>query len=721
MTSPAARRYPRAEAEAMPRRGSCNTVAPAARATSTLSSVLPLSTTRTSCTGCVCAASASRQRARCSHRRARGRRRRPAAPCRSCGGALGGPSAPLPRSTTAAPPRSVDGPTAQIDVPVLQRSAGRARSGPARRVPFPPRPNRKADHDHEPTRERLRDAHPRPHRGWPRDTRLHPGVTVPSFGTGVPAPRDTDRDFDDVLRPDGFDDVEPLDALPADEQLPATPSAAGASAPLHDSTTTSTGTGTSTGSVPPSAGPPPRAPVPAGAAAATAARPTQPRVPRRTSPATRRTRPRTWPAPRRSRRRTSPPRRPTTPSSSTPRPPTRSRSRAAGQQERAAGGLRSLGEQLGRMADKDDEQGIAAKVVRDLSNRAGSAAGVPARHRARRGRRHPRRTPDEGPRHRGQAREGGRRDLDRHGERRMSHTVPGATPLGEPTRRGTRRHDAPGRTADRRVQGPVVAVPPGGRPRQGGAHRVRQEGGQGRRHVRRRRAHRPVRPAVPVHRRVVGSRVPHRQRVVRRRDRRGLRDRRRDPRRPGAQGDQGDPGRPADGRDRQGTPQKRSVPTSSAPAGALGSDVDALADKVNPSSIAHRQTDRVKNRFQGVRDSVMGSAHSAGSSVSGSASGATDRAKDGNPLAVGLIAFGAGWLASSLHPDLKDKAAPLVEDVKSQAKDVGSQLGDVAKEHAQDLKGTAQDAAQTVKDEAQGAASDVQEHAKGAADDVRSS
>ena len=48
---------------------------------------------------------------------------------------------------------------------------------------------------------------------------------------------------------------------------------------------------------------------------------------------------------------------------------------AAGQQQRAAGGLRSLGEQLGRMADKDDEQGIAAKVVRDLSHRAGSAAG----------------------------------------------------------------------------------------------------------------------------------------------------------------------------------------------------------------------------------------------------------------------------------------------------------------------------------------------------------
>lgn len=48
---------------------------------------------------------------------------------------------------------------------------------------------------------------------------------------------------------------------------------------------------------------------------------------------------------------------------------------AADQQQRAAGGLRSIGEQLGRMADNDDEQGVASKVVRDLSGRATSAAG----------------------------------------------------------------------------------------------------------------------------------------------------------------------------------------------------------------------------------------------------------------------------------------------------------------------------------------------------------
>jgi hypothetical protein len=48
---------------------------------------------------------------------------------------------------------------------------------------------------------------------------------------------------------------------------------------------------------------------------------------------------------------------------------------AGQQQERAATGLRSISSQLGDMADKSDDDGIATKIVRDLSNRAGSVAG----------------------------------------------------------------------------------------------------------------------------------------------------------------------------------------------------------------------------------------------------------------------------------------------------------------------------------------------------------
>lgn len=194
---------------------------------------------------------------------------------------------------------------------------------------------------------------------------IHPGVTVPSYANGTPAPRTDDfaeRDFDDVLRPEGdvqrpagFDDVEPLDALPADEQLPATPSAAGASAPFTD-TTTSTGTGTGTGSD--SGG---KADAAKGAAqdvagdakekAANVAGTAKEQASNVASEATDHAKQLYAQA------------------------TDTLKEQAAGQQERAAGGLRTLGEQLGRMADNDDEQGIAAKVVRDLSKRAGSAAG----------------------------------------------------------------------------------------------------------------------------------------------------------------------------------------------------------------------------------------------------------------------------------------------------------------------------------------------------------
>jgi hypothetical protein len=51
------------------------------------------------------------------------------------------------------------------------------------------------------------------------------------------------------------------------------------------------------------------------------------------------------------------------------------REQAGQQQERAATGLKSLSEQLSRMADNDDEQGVASRVVRELSTRAESAAG----------------------------------------------------------------------------------------------------------------------------------------------------------------------------------------------------------------------------------------------------------------------------------------------------------------------------------------------------------
>jgi len=159
----------------------------------------------------------------------------------------------------------------------------------------------------------------------------------------------------------------------------------------------------------------------------------------------------------------------------------------------------------------------------------------------------------------------------------------------------------------------------------------------------------------------------------------------------------------------------------------LGADVDALADKVTPGKIMHRQTDKVRGAFSSVKDRVMGSASDAGDSLggvaddaSGLAHNAVDKAK-GNPLAVGLIAFGIGWLASSLIPastvekqvaaNVKDAAEPLVTEAKDAAKQVGENLKQPLTDAAEAVKGTATDAAGTVKSETTSSADEVRETA----------
>ena len=112
----------------------------------------------------------------------------------------------------------------------------------------------------------------------------------------------------------------------------------------------------------------------------------------------------------------------------------------------------------------------------------------------------------------------------------------------------------------------------------------------------------------------------------------------------------------------------------------LSADVDALTDKISPQRIVERRVRGTRTAMTNVKDRIMGSTsdayqtagsaasgvrESAGTRVSaardtvaGTASSAVDtvrsapdtarRSTQGNPLAAGLIAFGAGWLLSAL-------------------------------------------------------------------------
>ncbi len=170
----------------------------------------------------------------------------------------------------------------------------------------------------------------------------------------------------------------------------------------------------------------------------------------------------------------------------------------------------------------------------------------------------------------------------------------------------------------------------------------------------------------------------------------------------------------------------------------LGGDVDALADKVSPSKIVGRQTDKVKNALGSVRERIMGAADDAGSSISDAGSSAAEHVVDvkdrvvakaeGNPLAVGLIAFGAGLLLASLIPasakekriaaDVKDQAQPLVDEVAGVAKDIGANLKEPAKDAATAVKDAASDSVDTVKAEAKSATAEVKDQAEQARETV---
>jgi hypothetical protein len=198
----------------------------------------------------------------------------------------------------------------------------------------------------------------------------------------------------------------------------------------------------------------------------------------------------------------------------------------------------------------------------------------------------------------------------------------------------------------------------------------------------------------------------------------------------------------------------------------LSYDVDALNEKVNPARVVDRRVTAAKGRLTSVKEKVMGSAQdttataqgmasNAAGSVQSAASGAADTVQDaassaadavqqapdaivrqtqGNPMAAGLIAFGVGWLVSSLMPAsqkekqlaqqaesaVREHKDALLEPAKQAAQEIGEQLKPAAQDAVESVKSTAQDAASTVTEEGKSAAAEVQGTAQQAKETVQS-
>ncbi|WP_222193096.1 DUF3618 domain-containing protein [Modestobacter italicus] len=179
----------------------------------------------------------------------------------------------------------------------------------------------------------------------------------------------------------------------------------------------------------------------------------------------------------------------------------------------------------------------------------------------------------------------------------------------------------------------------------------------------------------------------------------------------------------------------------------LSYDVDALNEKVNPTRVMDRRVGKAKSGVSSLKDKVFGAAHDTRDQVGQHASSAQGSAQDaahnamgavqqapetiqrqaqGNPLAAGMIAFGVGWLVSSLLPTsekekqlaaqaesaVKDHSQPLVDQAKNVAQEIGDNLKPMAQDAVEQVKSTAQDGVETVKSEGQSAAQEVQGQAQ---------
>ena len=185
----------------------------------------------------------------------------------------------------------------------------------------------------------------------------------------------------------------------------------------------------------------------------------------------------------------------------------------------------------------------------------------------------------------------------------------------------------------------------------------------------------------------------------------------------------------------------------------LSTDVDALTEKVSPGRIVERRVGRLRTAFGSAKDRVMGTANdhasAAGDKVGSVAATAQDkvsaaadtvsdapesirRGTQGNPLAAGLIAFGAGWLVSSLLPaseperKLAGQATDLAREqlapaARHAAEEVQENLREPVRQAAESVRSEAAESASTVQEEARSATGDVTDRAQEAQRNVRSS
>lgn len=165
----------------------------------------------------------------------------------------------------------------------------------------------------------------------------------------------------------------------------------------------------------------------------------------------------------------------------------------------------------------------------------------------------------------------------------------------------------------------------------------------------------------------------------------------------------------------------------------MGETLDQIGERISPERIIERRKDAMRARWNSTREAVMGSpdydeggarslrarAGEAGSTVTDTARSAAERAQQapeeltqqvaGNPLAAGLIAFGAGLLAATLFPpsrtekDIAGQIQPAFDGAKEYAREVAEDVASEAREQGrqafEDVKASGSEATRQVKEQ----------------------
>ncbi|CAG7843897.1 hypothetical protein USB125703_00112 [Pseudoclavibacter triregionum] len=118
----------------------------------------------------------------------------------------------------------------------------------------------------------------------------------------------------------------------------------------------------------------------------------------------------------------------------------------------------------------------------------------------------------------------------------------------------------------------------------------------------------------------------------------------------------------------------------------LSSDVDAVAEKVSPSAVIDRQTNRLKEGLSNMKDKIMGTDETT----------TTGHVVDRDGERGGL--HGAADQAQRVVGDVQDKAAQVAGDVQSKA----GELADSAKRTAEDAQRKLADAPRAVERQTRG-------------------